>query len=269
MFWRLVSLLGIPDLLEHLAGRLGFSAACPSIGSDRHLPIRACCVRSTTKAKFSEFSVWQCDSVIYFFRSTSRSSEFIWICLICLRLGYPSMKPEICPTHHGDYIVLHDVFAGILPSRLFSRPQMVLGLMIGFTGFVSQIAMTKGMQKAPVVFFELFFKNWQGMGRNGWNDWRKMKWKWEIIWWYMKILWRYNMNREAGLGESKLLWFWREHFRRSRRQLRWYGRAYVPFSPWHGKPSSFLQMSWVGRVSQVPWGTDNINIMKSQQTLEL
>lgn len=31
--------------------------------------------------------------------------------------------------------------------RLFSRPQMVLGLMIGFTGFVSQIAMTKGMQK--------------------------------------------------------------------------------------------------------------------------
>jgi len=52
---------------------------------------------------------------------------------------------------------------------------MVLGLMIGFTGFVSQIAMTKGMQKAPVVFFELFFKKWQGMGRNGWNDWRKMK----------------------------------------------------------------------------------------------
>ena len=38
----------------------------------------------------------------------------------------------------------------IIPSRLFSRPQMVLGLLIGFTGFVSQIAMTKGMQKARV-----------------------------------------------------------------------------------------------------------------------
>lgn len=65
---------------------------------------------------------------------------------------------------------------------------------------------------------------------------------------YEDIIWR---DREAGLGESKFLWFWREHFRRSPRQLRWYGRAYVPFSPWHGKPSSFLQMSWVGQVSQV------------------
>ena len=40
MFWRLVSfsVRFTRFLLEHLAGRLGFSAACASIGSDRHLP---------------------------------------------------------------------------------------------------------------------------------------------------------------------------------------------------------------------------------------
>ena len=68
----------------------------------------------------------------------------------------------------------------------------------------------------------------------------------------LKILWRYNMKRQGGSLESlSFRGFGVKNLRRSQQRLRWYGRAYVPFSPWHGKPSSFLQMSWVGRVSQV------------------
>lgn len=62
--------------------------------------------------------------------------------------------------------------------------------MIGFTGFVSQIAMTKGMQKAPV--FELFLKKWQGMDGMIGGIWSEMRDNMMIL----KILWRCNMKRE-------------------------------------------------------------------------
>lgn len=91
MFWRLLSVLGIPDFAWNLAGRLGFSAAFASIGSDRHLAIRACCVRSTTEAKFSEFSVWQCDTE--FLSLLHTLSEFN-----NQNRSNPSRKSKICPT---------------------------------------------------------------------------------------------------------------------------------------------------------------------------
>ena len=158
IFWRLVSLLGLPDFAWKFGRPIGLQCC-----------LRKHWVRSSSRHSRSLCPVnnwghsgnFQCGSVTVWYtfsgapvgvRNSFGYASDLDIHQWNLRFAQHIME---------IYIVLHDVFAGILPSRLFSRPQMVLGLMIGFTGFVSQIAMTKGMQKAPV--FELFLKKWQGM----------------------------------------------------------------------------------------------------------
>ena len=146
MFWRLLSLLGLPDFAWKFGRSIGLQCCLPKHwvrSSSRHSRL-LCPVNN-----WGHSGNFQYDSVIYFFRG-----------IHCQEFG----------------IANRHWFRS--PSRLFSRPQMVLGLMIGFTGFVSQIAMTKGMQKAPACFEEMD-------GMDGWRIEQERKWdneRWWMIW---------------------------------------------------------------------------------------